>query len=97
MIDNTGQQVMSKLNETMCRELAQAGGGAYIHVENNATAQKQLEEALDKLEKAESSVYSDFDEQFHAVGLLALLLLVIEIIILDRRNPQLKKLKLFKR
>lgn len=97
MIDNTGQQVMSALNEQMCREMAQAGGGAYIHVENNATAQKQLQDALDKLEKAESTVYSDFDEQFQAVGLLALLLLIIEICILDRRNPTLKKLKLFKR
>lgn len=97
MIDNTGQQVMSSLNEQMCREVAQAGGGAYIHVENNASAQRQLEEALDKLEKAESTVYSDFDEQFQAVGILALLLLIIEVCILDRRNPALKKLKLFKR
>ena len=97
MIDNTGQQVMSRLNEQMCREVAQAGGGAYIPVENNSTAQKQLEEALDKLEKAESTVYSDFDEQFQAVGILALLLLILEVCILDRRNPALKKLKLFKR
>ena len=97
MIDNTGQQVMSRLNEQMCREVAQAGGGAYIHVENNASAQKQLEEALDKLEKAESTLYSDFDEQFQAVGIIVLLLLILEVCVLDRRNPTLKKLKLFKR
>ena len=97
MIDNTGQQVMSRLNEQMCREVAQAGGGAYIHVENNASAQKQLEEALDKLEKAESTLYSDFDEQFQAVGIIVLLLLILEVCILDRRNPTLKRLKLFKR
>ncbi|MBQ8712611.1 MAG: hypothetical protein IJ551_07325, partial [Prevotella sp.] len=97
MIDNMGQQVMSCLNEQMCSEVAQAGGGAYIHVENNATAQKQLEEALDKLEKAESRVYSDFDEQFQAVGIIALLLLILEVCILDRQNPTLRKLKLFKR
>lgn len=97
MTDNTGQEVMSKLNEQMCQEVAQAGGGAYIHVENNSTAQKQLAEALDKLEKAESTLYSDYDEQFQAVGILALILLILEICILDRRNPTLKKLKLFKR
>lgn len=97
MIDNTGQQVMSALNEQMCREIAQAGGGAYIHVENNATAQRQLEDALDKLEKAESRLYSDFDEQFQAVGIIALLLLILEICILDRQNPALRRLKLFKR
>jgi len=97
MIDNTGERVMSVLNEQMCREVAQAGGGAYIHVTNNATAQRQLEEALDKLEKAESTLYSDFDEQFQAVGIIALLLLVAEVLLLDRKNPRLKKLKLFKR
>ena len=97
MIDNTGQQVMSALNEQMCRDMAQAGGGAYIHVSNVANALSQLEEVLDKLEKAESTQYSDFDEQFQAVGILVLLLLLIEVCILDRRNPTLKKLKLFKR
>jgi Ca-activated chloride channel family protein len=97
MIDNTGEQVMSCLNEQMCSDVAQAGGGAYIHVENNATAQKQLEEALDKLEKAETTLYSDFDEQFQAVGIIVLLLLILEVCILDRQNPRLRKLKLFKR
>lgn len=97
MTDNTGQQVMSRLNEQMCSEVAQAGGGAYIHVENNSTAQKHLEEALDKLEKAESTQYSEFDEQFQAVGIIALLLLILEVCILDRQNPALRKLKLFKR
>ena len=97
MIDNSGNQVMSRLNETMCSELAQAGGGAYIHVENNGTALSQLETALDKLEKAESTIYSEFDEQFQAVGLLALLLLILEACILDRKNPALKRFKLFKK
>jgi len=97
MIDQTGQEVMSALNEQMCAEVAQAGGGAYIHVANNATAQKQLEEALDKLEKAESTLYSDYDEQFQAVGIIALLLLLLEVCVLDRQNPSLLKLKLFKR
>jgi Ca-activated chloride channel family protein len=88
---------MSALNEQMCREVAQAGGGAYIHVENNSSAQRQLDEELDKLEKreTESTIYSDYDEQFQAVGILALLLLLIEICIFDRKNPLLKNLSLF--
>ena len=99
MKDNTGSTVMSALNEDMCRQLAQAGGGAYIHVENNSAAQQQLDNELDKLSKKETSttVYSDFDEQFQAFGILALLLLILEICIFDRRNPLLKNLSLFKR
>ena len=99
MKDNTGNTVMSALNEEMCRQVAQAGGGVYIHVENNSAAQQQLDNELDKLSKKETSttVYSDFDEQFQAFGILALLLLILEICIFDRRNPLLKNLSLFKR
>lgn len=99
MKDNTGQTVMTGLNEQMCREIAQAGGGAYIHVENNSNAQDQLDHELNKLAKKEieSTVYSDYDEQFQAVGILVLLLLIIEICILDIKNPLLKNISLFKR
>ena len=97
MKDNTGNTVMSALNEDMCRQVAQAGGGAYIHVENNSAAQDQLDNELDKLSKKEttSTVYSEFDEQFQAVAILALLLIILEICIFDRRNPLLKRLSLF--
>ena len=97
MKDNTGNTVMSALNEDMCKQVAQAGGGAYIHVENNSAAQEQLDNELDKLAKKETAtaVYSEFDEQFQAFGVLALLLLIIEICIFDRRNPLLKKISLF--
>ena len=97
MKDNTGNTVMSALNEEMCKQVASAGGGAYIHVENNSAAQKQLDNELDKLSKKETSttVYSDYDEQFQAFGILALLLLILEICIFDRRNPLLKNISLF--
>ena len=97
MKDNAGNTVMSSLNEDMCKQVAAAGGGVYIHVENNSAAQQQLDDELDKLSKKETSttVYSDYDEQFQAFGILAILLLIIEICILDRRNPLLKNLSLF--
>ena len=99
MKDNTGQTVMSALNEQMCREVAQAGGGAYIHVENNTGAQRLLDEELDKLEKreTESTIYSDYDEQFQAVGIVALLLLIIELCVLEIKNPLLSRFSFFKR
>ena len=99
MTDQAGQTVMSALNEQMCREIAQAGDGAYIHVENNSGAQRLLDEELDKLEKRETdtTIYSDYDEQFQAVALVALLLLLLEMCILEIKNPLLKNIKLFKK
>jgi Ca-activated chloride channel family protein len=99
MKDNTGQTVMTGLNEEMCRQIAEAGGGAYIHVENNSSAQEKLDEELGKLAKkeTETTIYSEYDEQFQAVGILALLLLILEACLLDVKNPLLKNVSLFKR
>ena len=98
MKDNSGQEVISALNEEMCKQVAQAGGGAYIHVDNTSLAQRQLNDELTKLQKGDISsvVYSEYDEQFLAVGILVLILLIIEMLILERKNPFFKKIKLFK-
>lgn len=95
--DNQGNTVMSRLNEDMCRQIAQAGGGAYIHVENNSNAQKQLEDELDKLahKETEAEIYSGYDEQFQAFGLIILLLIVLEVVLLESKNPLAKRFTFF--
>ena len=54
---------------------------------------------LDKLAKkeTETTIYSEFDEQFQAVGIIALLLLILEAFILEVKNPLLKNVSLFHR
>ena len=98
MKDNTGQEVMSALNEDMCKQIASAGGGAYIHVDNNNIAQQQLDNEIAKLQKGDilNVTYSEYDEQFQAVGILTILILIIETIILESKNPLLKRIRLFK-
>ena len=99
MADASGQTVMTALNEQMCREVAKAGSGTYIHVDNTSDAQKQLNDELTKLQKGETSsvIYSEYDEQFQAFGILAILLLIAEICVLEARNPLLKNVRLFKK
>lgn len=99
MKDNTGNTVMTALNENMCRQLAQAGSGQYIHVDNTSDAEKELNNDLTKLQKGDvtSVIYSEYDEQFQAVGILVILLLIIEICILEVKNPFLRDVKFFKR
>ena len=98
MKDRSGNTVMTRLNQDMCRQIAQAGGGAYIHVDNNSDAQRQLDNELAKLAKkeTESTVFSEYDEQFQAVCILALLLLIAELCILECKNPLLKNVRFFK-
>ena len=99
MKDVSGQTVMTALNEQMCREIAQAGSGTYIHVDNTNDAQEKLNNELTKLQKGEteSVIYSEYDEQFQAFGILVVLLLIAEVCLLERKNPLFKNVKLFKR
>ena len=97
--DNNGETVITSLNEQMCQNVAQAGKGIYIRVDNNSDAQKRLDNELDKLQhgETESVVYSEYDEQFQAFGVLALLFLIAEALILEIKNPLLKNIRLFKK
>ncbi len=98
LTDLSGNTVMTALNEQMCRELAQAGKGKYIHVDNTNSAQELLNEQLMRLQKGEidSVIYSEYDEQFQAVAIIILILLIIEVLILEVKNPLLKNIKIFK-
>lgn len=95
--DKQGKVIVTRLNEAMCKELSEAGKGIYVRVDNTNSAQKALSAEIDKMAKAdvESSMYSDFDEQFQGVALLILLLLIVEALILERKNPLFKNIKLF--
>lgn len=99
MTDNTGNTVMTALNEQMCREIASSGQGTYIHVDNTSSAQERLNDELAKLQKSdmESLVYSEYNEQFQAFGILVLLLLIIEVCINEAMNPYFDKIKLFRK
>lgn len=87
-----------RLNEQMCQEIAKAGNGMYIRVDNTNSAEKVLNNEIAKLSKAdvESQVYTEFDEQFQALAWLVLILLVVEMLILERKNPLFKNVRLFK-
>ena len=96
--DKNGEVIVTKLNEPMCQEIAKAGNGVYIRVDNSNSAEKILNEQIAKLAKSdvESQVFTEFDEQFQALAWLILILLVVEMLILERKNPLFKNVRLFK-
>ena len=98
MTDNTGETVITRLNEQMCKDIAAAGSGTYIHVDNTSEAQQRLDDEIAKMQKGEveSVVYSEYAEQFQALAIIVLLLLIIEILLLERDNPLLN-VRIFKK
>ena len=95
--DREGNVVVSRLNEEMCREIAQAGGGIYVRCDNTNTATKAIQKELDKLatQEIETQVFTDYNEQFQGVALIALLLLVIDYFIFNRKNNAITRLDIF--
>lgn len=96
--DRSGQVVVSRLNEEMCKEIAQAGKGAYVRCDNTNTAMRALQQELDRIATTdlETTVYADYNEQYQSFLLIALLLLVIDCFILMRQNHRLNRMDLFK-
>ena len=99
ILDEEGNVVVSKLNEDMCREIAQAGNGIYVRCDNTNTAMRTLEKELDTLATAEleTQVFTDYNEQFQTFALLALLVLIIDFFIFNRKNKSLTRINIFER
>ena len=97
--DRNGNVVVTRLNEQMCQEIAQAGDGIYVRVDNSNAAQKVIAQEINKMAKAdvETQVYTEFNEQFQAVAWIILLLLLAEMLILERKNPLFRNIHLFKK
>ena len=96
--DNSGQTVLSALNEQMCQQVAKAGNGVYIHVDNTSDAQEKINKELSNLQSgiSDTVVYSEYNEQFQIFGIILLLLLIVETILLESRNPLFKQINLFR-
>lgn len=96
--DRSGQVVVSRLNEDMCKEIAQAGKGAYVRCDNTNTAMRALQKELDEIatSELETTIYDDYNEQYQSFLLIALFLLMINFFILMRQNHKLKRMDLFK-
>lgn len=95
--DKEGNVIVTKLNEQMCQEIAAAGNGVYIRIDNTGNAQKILQKEVDKLAKADldTAVYSEHDEQFQVMAWIAFVLLLLEMLLMVKKNPRLKDIHLF--
>ena len=95
--DREGNVVVSRLNEDMCREIAKAGDGIYVRCDNTNTATKAIQKELDTLatQDIETQVFTDYNEQFQSFALIALLLLVIDFFIFNRKNKAITKMDIF--
>jgi Ca-activated chloride channel family protein len=99
MEDGDGKMVVTKLGEPLLQQLAEATGGIYTRSRNDSFGLEEIVARLDEMEATELSLmtFEEYDEQYQWFLGVALLLLVVEMLIFERRNPLLKGVKLFER
>ena len=95
--DKESNTIITKLNETILQQIAMAGNGIYVKASNNDMGLGKIMEELSKLDKKEfkSKLYSDYEDQFQLFLAPALLLLLIELLISERKTRFIQRLKLF--
>ncbi len=94
--DRNGSVVLTTLNETLASQIAQEGQGIFVNGASSDALNK-LETQLDKLQKSEFKhvEYTTGAEQFPIFAWLALLFLLADIFILERKNSWLRKFNFF--
>ena len=97
LTDENGDMVVSKLDEKMLQEIASATGGAYVRATKQSIGLKEIVDRLKELDESDLATtrFEAFDEQYQYPLAVALLLLLVEWLILDRRNPLLARFNIF--
>ena len=95
--DRSGEVVISKLSPGVLREIASITDGRYINGTDTRQVVEQIMESVEELEKKEfeAQLYADYEDQFQWFLGLALLLLILDSLILNRKTQWFKRLGLF--
>ena len=97
--DKEGNTVVSKLNEQMLKQIASAGNGTYVRATNAKAGLSLIMGEIDKMEKKEfgSKSFKDYEDRFQLFLLVALILLIVEYFISNRRSSKLDGVNIFEK
>ena len=86
--DREGNIIITKLNETILKEIAQAGMGTYIRANNSKSGLSVLFDEINKMEKKEigTMIFTNYKDRFQIFIGISLILLILNLIILQRKN-----------
>ena len=95
--DNTGETVITRADPATMKKIADLGGGIFVDGSNTSAAVEAILESLNELEKTsfESKEYANFQHQFQWFLLFGIFLLVIDVLLLERKTKWLSKYDLF--
>ena len=97
--DKDGQVVITRIDEQSLMQGAAAGNGAYVSANNIRSGINALIDELESIEKSEfeAKVYTAYNERFQYFEVVVLALLLLDLLILGRKNPHLSGFDIFTR
>ncbi|MEI6817591.1 MAG: VWA domain-containing protein [Bacteroidota bacterium] len=95
--DNEGHTVVTKLDESMMRQLADAGKGVFVRANNNEDVLGTITKEISRMEKKKfgEKEYSQYEDRFQIFFAGAFLILLIEFLLSERKSKLWRKLNLF--
>lgn len=95
--DKDGNVIVTKLDEQNLSQIAMAGGGTYIRASNNSTGLQPIYDKINKMDKTEfeNQIYSDYEDRFQYFLAIGIFLLLIDLLIIEKKNKIFSKLNLF--
>jgi Ca-activated chloride channel family protein len=96
--DPEGNTVITKLDEDILKKIAVAASGNYVRASNTNIGLDEIFSEIRKMKKEdlESTMYTEYNDQFQIFAVISLVLLFTEFMIMDRKNRKLSNIKLFK-
>ena len=97
MKDKDGNTVVTKLNADLLKQIAETTNGTAVRATSSDAGLENILEQIRKMGKKliSTKVYRDFDEQFEFFIVPALLLLLIDIFITEKKTKWYQRLNLF--
>ena len=88
--DKKGQLITTVLNETVLRDIAEAGKGIFVRIDNQSNNSKKLFDAINAMEKKtfSSNVYAEFEDRYQLFAIFSLIFSVIAFVISTNRQPK---------
>jgi Ca-activated chloride channel family protein len=95
--DASGLTVITRINEPLLQDIAKAGRGIFVQANNSQSGVQEVFDQINKLEKSEynEAFFSDYEDRFQFFILAALILILGETLIADRKGRLAGKIKLF--
>ena len=96
--DENGEMVVSKLGEQMLEEIATVTEAAYVRASKQSIGLEEIVKGINEMERSELTTvkYEEYNEQYQWLVAVALVLLLLDQIILTRRNPKLRRFNIFR-